>query len=125
MVSRTTLTGSQLCLERHALPLLVHGEVTRPDCDVFDRESAFIDEVLEPLLARHAGLRVVFEHITTKRAVQFVRDAPGRVAATITPQHLLLDRNALFEGGLRYQFPPRGCSAAYSVVPVHLRGSCA
>jgi dihydroorotase len=88
-------------LERHALPLLVHGEVTRPDCDVFDREPAFIDEVLEPLLARHAGLRVVFEHITTKRAVQFVRDAPDRVAATITPQHLLLDRNALFEGGLR------------------------
>ena len=85
----------------HDLPLLVHGEVTDRAVDVFDREAAFIDTVLAPLLARLPSLRVVFEHITTAAAAAFVREAPATVAATITPQHLLLNRNALFEGGIR------------------------
>ena len=88
-------------MEREDLPLLVHGEVTAPDCDVFDREKVFLDRVLIPTLDRFAGLRVVFEHITTAEAAQFVAGAPARVGATLTPQHLLLNRNALFEGGLR------------------------
>jgi dihydroorotase len=83
------------------LPLLVHGEVTRPEVDVFDREAVFIDEVLAPLVDRIEGLRIVFEHITTRRAVEFVQAAPDRVAATITAHHLLENRNALFHGGLR------------------------
>jgi dihydroorotase len=88
-------------MEERGLPLLVHGEVTDPEVDVFDREAVFIDRVLEPLVGRHQGLRVVFEHVTTRHAVQFVQSAPERVAATITPQHLSMDRNALFAGGLR------------------------
>jgi dihydroorotase len=83
------------------LPLLVHGEVTDPTCDVFDRERVFLEHTLAPLIARFPGLRIVLEHVTTRAAVAFVRDAPERVAATITPHHLLLSRNALFEGGLR------------------------
>lgn len=83
------------------LPLLVHGEVVRDAVDFFDREKVFIDEVLAPLVERFAGLRVVFEHVTTREAVAFVEDAPDRVAATITPHHLLENRNALFAGGLR------------------------
>ena len=81
--------------------LEVHGEVTDPPVDVFERESRFIDQVLAPLAERHRRLRVVFEHITTQRAVEFVRSARVGIAATITPQHLLLNRNALFAGGLR------------------------
>lgn len=88
-------------LEHHGVPLLVHGETTAPDCDVFDRETVFLDDWLAPVIERFAGLRVVFEHITTQAAVDFVRGAPARVGATITPQHLLMNRNALFEGGLR------------------------
>lgn len=88
-------------LERHGLPLLVHGESTDPSTDVFDRERRFLDESLVPLVERFEGLRVVFEHITTAEAAAFVTDAPPRVAATITPQHLLMNRNAIFEGGLR------------------------
>lgn len=88
-------------LERSGLPLLVHGEATSPDCDVFDRERVFLEQTLRPLLERFEGLRVVFEHITTEQAVAFVEEMPSRVAATITPQHLLLNRNALFSGGLR------------------------
>jgi dihydroorotase len=91
-------------LERMAerdLPLLVHGEVTDPEVDVFDREARFIDDVLLPLRLRLPALRIVFEHATTAAAVDFVRAAENGVAATITPQHLLLNRNALFEGGLR------------------------
>ncbi len=88
-------------LERFDLPLLVHGESTSPDCDVFDREREFLERSLIPLVERHAGLRVVFEHITTADAAAWVEQAPERVAATITPQHLLLNRNALFQGGLR------------------------
>jgi dihydroorotase len=83
------------------LPLLVHGEVTAHHVDVFDRETRFIDEVLTPMLARFPKLRVVFEHITTARAAEFVRSAREGVAATITPQHLLHNRNAIFEGGIR------------------------
>ncbi|NNL64724.1 MAG: dihydroorotase [Myxococcales bacterium] len=88
-------------MERCGLPLLVHGETPAPDCDVFDRERVFLEETLAPTIERHEGLRVVFEHITTAEAAAFVAAAPDRVAATITPQHLLLNRNALFEGGLR------------------------
>jgi dihydroorotase len=83
------------------LVLQVHGESTDPQVDVFDREQAFIDRVLGRIVARLPGLRVVFEHVTTRAAVEFVRGARAGVAATITPQHLLLTRNALFEGGLR------------------------
>jgi dihydroorotase len=83
------------------MPLLVHGEVTARHVDVFDRETRFIDEVLAPTLARFPTLRVVFEHITTRAAVEFVKSARSGVAATITPQHLLHNRNALFEGGIR------------------------
>ncbi len=83
------------------LPLLVHGEVTFPNVDVFDREKIFIDRVLIPVLQRHARLRVVFEHITTRDAARFVLGTPPRVAATITAHHLLLNRNALFSGGIR------------------------
>jgi dihydroorotase len=81
--------------------LQVHGEVTEPSVDVFDREARFIDEVLAPLVERFPRLRVVFEHITTRRAVEFVRGAREGVAATMTPQHLLMNRNALFAGGIR------------------------
>ena len=88
-------------MERLGMPLLVHGEVTDPGVDMFDRERAFIERVLAPLVARFAGLRIVFEHITTREAVEFVLSAPPRVAATITAHHLLLNRNALFNGGLR------------------------
>lgn len=88
-------------LERLGLPLLVHGEATSPDCDVFDRERVFLENTLRPLVADFPGLRVVFEHITTAEAVAFVGEMPARVAATITPQHLLLNRNAIFEGGLQ------------------------
>jgi dihydroorotase len=85
----------------HDLPLLVHGEVTTPDVDVFDRERVFIDTVLTALLARFPTLRVVLEHITTREAVEFITAAPGRVAATITAHHLRYNRNALFDGGVR------------------------
>jgi dihydroorotase len=81
--------------------LQVHGEVTDPDVDVFDREARFIDSVLAPLVERLPRLRVVFEHITTREAVQFVRGTRDGVGATITPQHLLMNRNALFTGGIR------------------------
>ncbi|HEU4646577.1 MAG TPA: dihydroorotase, partial [Burkholderiales bacterium] len=83
------------------MPLLVHGEVTDPEVDVFDREPVFIEEVLSPLLARFPGLKVVLEHITTREAVQFVEVTGANVAATITAHHLLLNRNALFLGGIR------------------------
>jgi len=88
-------------LASSGLPLLVHGETTDPDCDVFDRERVYLEETLSTVIDRYPTLRVVFEHITTREAASFVRDAPARVAATITPQHLLLNRNALFQGGLR------------------------
>lgn len=83
------------------MPLLVHGEVTDPQVDVFDREAVFIDRILVPLLRDIEGLNVVFEHVTTREAVALVRESGRRLAATITPQHLSMNRNALFEGGLR------------------------
>jgi dihydroorotase len=81
--------------------LCVHGEVTDPEVDVFDREAVFIDRVLSPLLQELPELRVVFEHVTTEEAVQFVEDSPASVAATITPQHLHINRNAMLVGGIR------------------------
>ena len=83
------------------LPLLVHGEVADGEVDVFDREARFIDRVLVPLTERWPGLRIVFEHVSSRAAVDFVRAARHGVAATVTPQHLLLNRNAMFAGGLR------------------------
>jgi len=83
------------------LPLLMHGEVTDTDVDVFDREAIFIEKILSPLMENIPDLRIVFEHITTKDAVDYVREGSDRLAATITPQHLLLNRNALFVGGIR------------------------
>ncbi len=83
------------------MPLLVHGEVTDPAVDIFDREAVFIERVLQPLLQDMPELRVVFEHITTRDAAQFVTDTPDNVAATITAHHLLYNRNALLAGGLR------------------------
>jgi len=88
-------------MEEHDLPLLVHGEVTDPSVDVFDRERVFIEHHLRPLLERFPRLRVVLEHITTRQAVEFIVQAHSRVAATITAHHLLLNRNALFTGGVR------------------------
>jgi dihydroorotase len=85
---------------RLGMPLLVHGEVTDPTVDIFDREKVFIEKVLDPLVTAWPGLKVVFEHITTAEAVEWVLRAPSRVAATITPHHLIYDRNALFSGGL-------------------------
>ena len=88
-------------MEEAGLPLLVHGEVTAPDVDVFDREKAFIDQVLMPLMNRFPKLKIVFEHITTTDAVEFVLNTGLNIGATITPQHLLLNRNAMFKGGMR------------------------
>ena len=88
-------------LAQLGMPLLVHGEVTAPEVDVFDREARFVAAVLAPLVARHGALKVVLEHVTTRVGVAFVQAAPARVAATITAHHLLLNRNALFAGGLR------------------------
>lgn len=88
-------------MERAGMVLCVHGEVTDPTVDVFDREAVFLDRVLAPLLADFPELKVVLEHITTADAAQFVADGPATLAATITPQHLHLNRNALFAGGLR------------------------
>lgn len=88
-------------MEQIGLPLLLHGEVTDPGVDIFDREAAFIDRIFMPLIRDFPGLRTVFEHITTEDAVAFVEDGPATLAATITPHHLHLNRNALFDGGLR------------------------
>ena len=82
------------------LPLLVHGEVTDPAVDIFDREAVFIERVLLPLLDRHPDLRVCLEHVTTRQGVEFVRSAGPRVAGTLTAHHLLWNRNAIFSGGL-------------------------
>ncbi len=91
-------------MERYDVPLLVHGEVTDPDCDIFDREKAFIDGSLAPIRQEFPELRIVFEHITTEDAVQFVCEAGERTAATITAHHLLYNRNDLLVGGIRPHF---------------------
>jgi len=88
-------------MERLGMPLLVHGEVTDPEVDVFDREKVFIERTLSRLTREFTGLKIVLEHITTRDAVAFVEAAGTNVAATITPQHLVINRNALFAGGLR------------------------
>jgi dihydroorotase len=88
-------------MQTHDLPLLVHGEVTDAAIDIFDREAVFIERILTPLTRRFPALRIVFEHITTRAAVDFVLSAPATVAATITAHHLLYNRNALLAGGVR------------------------
>ena len=88
-------------MEEIGLPLLIHGEVTNPKVDVFDREEVFIDNVLEPLVARFPRLKIVLEHITTRQAVDFVKAASENIAATITAHHLLYNRSAMFAGGMR------------------------
>jgi dihydroorotase len=98
------LTAVFETLERIGLPLLIHGEVTDSEIDIFDREAVFIERHLEPLLRRHPGLKVVFEHITTAEAADFVRSAGPNLAATITPHHLHINRNSIFQGGLRPDF---------------------
>lgn len=95
------IMGALEAMAEIGMPLCVHGEVTDADVDIFDREAVFIERVLQPLLRDLPELRVIFEHLTSEEGVQFVRDAPDNVAATITPQHLHLNRNAIFAGGLR------------------------
>jgi dihydroorotase len=91
-------------MERHDVPLLVHGEVTDPEVDVFDREQVFVARVLTEIVTRFPGLRVVVEHITTREAADYVTAAGANVAATVTAHHLLYNRNELFRGGLRPHF---------------------
>ena len=101
-VSSLDACGEALeAMQESGMPLLVHAEVTDLDVDVFDRERVFIDRHMQPLLTKYPGLKVVFEHITTKDAAEFVVSAPSNVAATITPHHLLMNRNAMFTGGIR------------------------
>ena len=88
-------------MQRAGLPLLVHGEVTDPAIDLFDREAVFIDRVMIPLRRDFPALKIVFEHITTRQAAQYVQDADARTGATITAHHLLYNRNAIFQGGIR------------------------
>lgn len=88
-------------MEKQGMPLLIHGEVTDGDVDVFDREKVFIERHLQPLLKDFPGLKVVFEHITTQDAAEFVAAGPANLAATITAHHLLMNRNAMFTGGIR------------------------
>jgi dihydroorotase len=91
-------------MERAGMPLLVHGEVTDPEVDIFDREAVFLDKVLTPLIARHQGLKVVLEHITTREGVAFVEANADRMGGTITPHHLNFSRNAIFKSGIRPHF---------------------
>jgi dihydroorotase len=88
-------------MQQLGMPLLVHGEVTDADVDIFDREAVFIDRVLQPLRRDLPELKIVFEHITTREAAEYVRDAEGPIAATITAHHLLYNRNAIFKSGIR------------------------
>jgi dihydroorotase len=93
--------GTLEAMQRIGMPLLVHGEVTSPDIDLFDREAVFIDTQLIPLRRDFPALKVVFEHITTREAAQYVQSAQGAIAASITAHHLLYNRNAIFTGGIR------------------------
>jgi|TARA_R100000501_G_scaffold14680_3_gene26652 dihydroorotase len=88
-------------MQRIGMPLLVHGEVTDPEIDIFDREAVFIERIMLPLVHRFPDLKIVFEHITTSDAAQFVADSGPNIAATITPHHLEFSRNAIFQGGIR------------------------
>lgn len=104
------VTDLRLCypaleeMQKCGLPFSIHGEVTDPMVDVFDREEVFIERVLQPLRAAMPELKIVFEHITTRHAADYVRTERGPIAATITPQHLLYNRNAIFQGGIRPHF---------------------
>jgi dihydroorotase len=104
--SRSGITDPDQCfavldeMQKRDMPLLVHGEITDPKVDVFDREKIFIERVLSQVTQRFPRLRIVFEHITTREAVEYVKSAPDNIAATITAHHLLLNRNAIFSGGL-------------------------
>ncbi len=93
--------GALEAMQKAGMPLLVHGEVTHSDVDIFDREAVFIDQVLVPLMKDFQGLKIVFEHITTAEAANFVFEGPDRLGATITPHHLEFNRNAIFQGGIR------------------------
>ncbi|GGD60903.1 dihydroorotase [Croceicoccus mobilis] len=95
------LTGVLETMQEIGMPLLIHGEVTDGDVDIFDREAVFIERTLAPLVRDYPALKVVLEHITTADAVEFVNDASDNVAATITPQHMIINRNALLVGGMR------------------------
>ena len=101
------VTDIRLCyktletMQEIGMPFLVHGEVTDADIDLFDRESVFIDRILQPLRTDMPELKIVFEHITTKEAAQYVAEASGPIAATITAHHLLYNRNEIFKGGIR------------------------
>lgn len=105
--SASGVTDIALCdatiamMAKVGLPLLVHGEVTDSEIDIFDREATFIEQVMKPLLARHPDLKVVFEHITTQQAAEFVANASDNIAATITAHHLLFNRNKMLAGGIR------------------------
>jgi dihydroorotase len=88
-------------MQEIGLPLLLHGEVTDPEIDIFDREAVFIERILTPLLQRFPSLKIVLEHITTRQAAEFVTATPANVAATLTAHHLLYNRNAMFQGGIR------------------------
>ena len=96
-----TLKPTLEAMQSHDLPLLIHGEVTDPDVDIFDREAKFIELTLAPLIDEFPELRVILEHITTEDSVNFVAESRPGVAATITPQHLLFDRNDMLVGGIR------------------------
>jgi dihydroorotase len=99
-------------MQREGLLLLVHGEVTDPAVDLFDREAVFIDQVMRPLRRDFPSLKVVFEHITTKEAAQYVAEAGPHTAATITAHHLLYNRNAIFSGGCARTTTACRCSSA-------------
>ena len=88
-------------MQKIGMPLLVHGEIVDDSTDIFDKEAVFIDKILRQIVKGFPELRIVFEHITTKEAADFVRDQPDNIAATITPQHLMLNRNAIFNKGIR------------------------
>jgi dihydroorotase len=88
-------------MQRIGMPLLIHGEVTDKSIDIFDREAVFIERVLTPLVADYPGLKIVLEHITTAEAADFVLNAGPNIAATVTPQHMIINRNAIFDGGIR------------------------
>ena len=93
--------GALEAMQKHGLPLLVHAEVTDRDVDVFDRERVFIERILAPLCSRFPALKIVLEHVTTRDGIDFVLSGDDNIAATITPHHLLLNRNAMFSGGLQ------------------------
>jgi dihydroorotase len=95
------VTDALEAMQSVGLPLLLHGEVTSSDIDIFDREAVFIESILKPLIDKMPSLRIVLEHITTKQAAEFVINAPDHIGATLTPQHLLYNRNAMFQGGIR------------------------